>query len=330
MGKIYNEKFRQLREKTGLDQKDFSRLIRLRMQDVVAIENNEVNLQEEEYLKLEKQSKYVLPKLLKFDKPNVIAVSVFKGGVGKTSTVVNLGAELAKRGYSVLLIDADAQQDLTATILPEFDSEDDFFHAIVNSKSFKEVICETPYENLEIVPAVTSVTSLRIEKAISMTMAPAETFNLCMEDILADNYYDFIIIDCNNQLGLLADAIWNGTDYLLTICEPGMYNLKGCGIINEQCKIRKKIKKDFQHLGIIYNNVDIRKEVAKISINEVDTHMPGLRFDTIIKTDENINKAAFAGCPLMYFSKSSKSLKNYRDLTDEMLDRIQRLTEKEV
>lgn len=319
---MYNDKLKKLREKSNLTQKEFARKLNVRTRLIKSIENNEFDLTQKTYEKLVSLMGNRENNLVTFDKPQVITFSVHKGGTGKSSTVINMAMELANRGYEVLVIDTDSQMDTTFNLLSTDVTIENknFFTAITTADDLRKYVIETDYDNIDIVPS--TIDSLKIEKALSMIPTPDRLFGISMRGIMEDNNYDFVLVDCNNQLGLLADSLWMATDYLLTICEPSMFNLKGCNVIINQYNFMNRINPNLKYLGVLFNKIHKGREINKLCIEEMDEVYPGVRFDSYVSIDEGINKAQWAGVPLMCFDKHSRAIRDYERVVDEMINKM--------
>lgn len=323
---IYNEKMKLLRDRLSLTKKQFANLIISSEREINLLESNKKVLTKEKF-ELYKNRADDIVKDNRNIETKICSVSVFKGGVGKTSTILNLSAELARRGYKVLLIDADAQMDLTYSIIPDIDFEEDnnFFNAIINAESFKDIVVHTSYKGIDIVPSQISKESLKIEKILSGVPAYDKRFDISVEEIKNKNEYDFILVDCNNQLGLLAESIWMGSDYIFTVCEPSFYTLKGCKIVYDNYQFLRRLKRDLKYVGVIYNNVRERTSVSGISFQQMEEALPEIKFDSYIRNDENINKSIYNGTPVMYFDRQAKAVEDYREVATEFINRINNL-----
>lgn len=320
----YNLKIKQMREKTGFTIKEFGKAIGVRTETLSKIEANQIETNEETYKTIKNFSKRISKKAPKAYDSIVLTSAIYKGGSGKSTTTINVAIELARRGFEILLIDADSQMDMSYNILNTgVDTErKNFFTALTRCDDFLNdgYIFKTEYENIDIIPA--SINGLKIEKELSMLPKSEEYFSICLKSVIEANYYDFIFIDCNNQLGLLADNLWLASDFILTVCEPSFFNLKGAGVIMDQLKFMKKLNTKLKHAGILFNKVHRSKEVTKLSFEEIDIAYPNSRFSSYVSQDENINKAQWAGIPLRYFDKNTRAVKDYENVASELLDRI--------
>lgn len=320
----YNDKIIELRKKTGFSLKAFSKAIGIRTITMSKIEDREIEANEETYNMIKNFSKKMPRKEPKTYDSIIITSAIYKGGAGKSTTTINVAVELARRGFEVLLIDADSQMDMSYNILKtDIDAEKkNFFKALTRLDDFYDdgYIITSMYENIDIIPA--SISGIKIEKELSMIPKSEKAFSICLNKLLEKNCYDFILVDCNNQLGLLADSLWMASDFIMTVCEPSFFNLKGAGVIMDQIRFIKKLNTKLNHLGILFNKVHRSKEVTKLSFDEIDLSYPGSRFLCYVSQDENINKAQWAGTPLYYFDKKTRAIKDYQNVTTELLQRI--------
>lgn len=329
---FYNKKLVELRDKYELSHKELCRLAICSENYMTIYLRNKRELTEDKYNIYKER---IMDKVKKHNtKPFICSVGVFKGGVGKTSTVSNLAAEFGRRGNFCLVIDADSQADLSSSLIDmpsmlDKIEKNNFFNLLTskeeNEENIKDSIIHTDFANVDLLPSCISDESLSIERILAVSEHPERRLKYILDVIKKTKEYDYIFIDCNNQLGLLAGVIWECSDYLYSLCEPNYFNLKGCKIIYDKYKKVHKYSDNLEYLGIIMNKFRINTEVGQISYEQIKEEFSDLCFDSYIRTDEAINKAIFTIQPLMYFSKNNKAIEDYRHVASEMIERINKI-----
>lgn len=249
---------------------------------------------------------------------HIIAIANQKGGVGKTTTAVNLSAGLAARGYKTLLIDLDQQRNATHSFeLPEIEVTlaDVLTGEKKNLKDINEAICETHIINLDLVPS--NIRLALVEKQTSI----GEQFRL--KDALANLLdYDFIIIDCPPSLGATLAQALIAADYVLVPIAAEYYPLEGVGDLNETIIENKRINPDLKVLGYLMTRFDKRNSICKESVAKVKEMYGDLVFEPLIHTNVSLQSAPAYKKSIYEHAPESKGSEDYLFLTDEVLERL--------
>ena len=247
----------------------------------------------------------------------VISIANNKGGVGKTTSTLNLAAELGRMGRSVLLVDLDPQASLT--IYFKFDPtqfEKSAYHLVTRKCSVKEVIVRTDLQNVDLIPASIDLSVAEIE--IIPFMNREYVLREKLKDI--DAYYDYVIIDNMPSLGILTVNSFMASDYVIVPVEPSFLSYKGLEIINQTLGDIKKYNKKVRFLGTIITMYDPRTKHARMVVDKIEQNFPFL--NVIVKRSVKFSNAAIAGTPIRDFTEENFPGANaYQKLAREV-DRI--------
>lgn len=256
----------------------------------------------------------------------VICFANNKGGSGKSTSCANVGYTLAAKGKKVLLIDGDMQLNLSLSFLDEdtvleiASSENNLYYGIKNQKDLKNFIISTPYENLDLIPSSTLMSSIEYELFAKWNRE--KILKKGLESIRESGEYDFILIDAPPTLGGWVVNILAASDYLLVPVEASPWGLFGLANMFEFVGSIKEIAPELEILGIAITKVDARKNYFKQTIDSLkeipDVHV----FDSYIRVDSSIEWAQDNNQPVMAYKRSSRSAGEYEKLTEEILARV--------
>ena len=245
----------------------------------------------------------------------VISIINQKGGVGKTTTTVNLGASLALENKKILIVDFDQQANATITLgIKREEVKKDIVDFLLEEFN-QEHIIDTGVENLDIIPA-----SLKIAKIEDLTrnLNNKELLLHKKLNILKDNY-DYILIDCPPALGLIIDNALYASDSVIIPVECSFYAYDALSqMINKIDEIQKE--KPLEIEGILLTKLDNRNTIGYKIVEKVKFEFPYKTFNTIISVSSHIQEAPMYGKSVIQFSYNSRGSKEYRDLAKEILD----------
>jgi chromosome partitioning protein len=247
----------------------------------------------------------------------VICVANQKGGVGKTTTSVNLSASLASRGKKVLLIDLDPQGNASSGLgLKKHDYQDlNIYHVLIDEASLDEVIRESPTANLSVAPANPDLVGAEIE----LVDTPRREFKL--KDALThlQKTYDYIFIDCPPSLGLLTlNALAAANTFIVPLqCE--YYALEGLSqLLNTAGLVKKSINPDLRIEGIVLTMFDTRNNLSHQVVSEIQTHFGDKVFRSIIPRNVRLSEAPSHGQPIVEYDQKSIGAVKYMELAEEL------------
>ena len=264
--------------------------------------------------------------LKRFAKPNIIAVSLHKGGSGKTTVTLNLAGSLASRGYNVLVIDSDSQMDATSNLLGTRDNQDsNLFHAISDGSDIRTQILQTSVPRLDLVPS--SIRMATMESLISVQAQRGSEalmlFRNCTKQLVDENYYDFVFVDMDKTIGKLNETILNGCTHLLMVAECAVFHIKGIGVMSNQYdRVKAAGNPELKLLGVILNKVPAKKDIVRIVGDVLDDLQPGLRFQAFVREDDNVVQSQWNQVLLSEQNRRCRAYRDMEKVTKEFLTRI--------
>ncbi|MFP5471332.1 MAG: ParA family protein [Bacteroidia bacterium] len=259
----------------------------------------------------------------------IITIANQKGGVGKTTTAINLAASLGVLEKRTLIIDADPQANATSGV--GFDPRNittSIYECLINDINPKNIILSTSSPNLDIMPAHIDLVGAEIE----LINLPNREYVLkfALEKIKDD--YDFIIIDCSPSLGLVTVNALTASDSVIVPVQCEYFALEGLGKLLNTIKIvQTKLNENLEIEGILLTMYDTRLRLANQVVDEVRVHFNDLTFDTIIHRNTRLGEAPSHGETVIMHDASSKGAINYLNLAREILQKnnLTKLTNEE-
>lgn len=247
----------------------------------------------------------------------IIAVANQKGGVGKTTTAVNLAACLGVLEKKILLIDADPQANATSGIgLDPNTVEAGTYHCLEHQLSAAETIITTESPNLDLMPSSMDLVAVEIE------LVDKEGRDYMLRDALASikDQYDYIIIDCAPSLGLITLNALTAADSVLIPIQCEYFALEGLGKLMNTIKSIQNIQNPLLDIeGLLLTMYDSRLKLSNMVIDEVRTHFEEMVFDTIIQRNVRLSEAPSYGESIIMYDASSKGAVNYLNLAQEFI-----------
>ncbi|MCI9178381.1 MAG: ParA family protein [Clostridia bacterium] len=247
----------------------------------------------------------------------IISIANQKGGVGKTTTAVNLSTLLAKKGKKVLLIDADPQGNATSGIGSEKDVELSVYDLIISDEiEPQQTIQKTEIKNLSICPSNINLAGAEVElvSMISREYRMKEKLDIIKKD------YDFILIDCPPSLGLITLNAFTASDSVLIPVQCEYYALEGLGqLINTVNLVKRHLNKEFEIEGALLTMYDIRTNLSNQVVKEVNRYFENKVYKTVIPRNVKLSEAPSYGMPISVYDPRSKGAKSYDKFVKEFL-----------
>ena len=249
----------------------------------------------------------------------IIALANQKGGVGKTTTTINLGASLATLEKTVLVVDADPQANASSGLGVDLqDVETSLYECIINKTDIRDAIYTTDIDGLDIIPSHIDLVGAEIER---LTLPNREKIiQHLLEPVRND--YDYILIDCSPSLGLITVNSLTAADSVIIPVQCEYFALEGISkLLNTIKIIKQKLNPKLEIEGFLLTMYDSRLRLANQIYDEVKRHFQELVFKTVIQRNVKISEAPGHGLPVILYDADSAGAKNHLALAKEIINK---------
>lgn len=255
----------------------------------------------------------------------VVSIANQKGGVGKTTTSVNLSAALAKKGKKVLLIDADPQGNATSGLGIDKEIDKSIYDVIINEISINDAVKQTSIKKLKVCPSNINLAGAEVE--LVSLMSREHRLKERIDEVREQ--YDYIFIDCPPSLGLITLNAFTASDSVLIPVQCEYYALEGLGqLINTINLVRRHLNKSIEIEGAVLTMYDSRTNLSNQVVKEVKRYFEDRVYKTVIPRNIKLSEAPSYGMPITMYDAKSKGAKCYEKLGKEFLDKNDKNEEK--
>lgn len=251
---------------------------------------------------------------------NVFSFCNQKGGVGKTTSVINIAASISEAGYKTLILDLDSQANATSGLGEEKPSiEFTAYQLIVENHEPVSLVRSTQYKNLFLIPSGPDLSAAELE------LMQRERREYCLQTQLKkiSPEYDFIFIDCPPSLNLVTVNALTASDYIIIPLQCEYYALEGLSqLLNTYYRVQKNLNPELEIGGVILTMADSRTNLTHQVIEEVKEFFKEKTFQTPVSRSVKISEAPSFGKPAVFYDPSNRASKNYKNVAEEFLKRF--------
>ena len=249
--------------------------------------------------------------------PKIIAIANQKGGVGKTTTSINLSACVAEKGKKVLLIDIDPQGNATSGLSINNHNEKSVYNVLVDDIKIEDAIKPTMVKNLHICASNIDLAGAEIEM-VSLVSRENRLKNALDK---MENKYDYVFIDCPPSLGLITLNAFTAADSVIVPIQCEYYALEGLGqLVNTIKLVKKHLNPDLEIEGVLLTMYDSRTKLSSQVASEVSKYFGERVFDTVIPRNIRLSEAPSHGLPISMYDPISKGARTYKKLAKELIN----------
>ncbi len=252
----------------------------------------------------------------------IISIANQKGGVGKSTTAINLSAALAEKGKKVLVVDSDPQGNTTSGLgIDKNDMENTIYDVYLGNDTISKCIVKTEYENLDLLPANVNFAAAEIE----LIGVEKKEYILKNEIDYAKDSYDYIIIDCPPSLSLLTVNALTAADTVLVPVQCEYYALEGLSqLIHTINLVKERLNPELEMEGVVFTMYDTRTNLSAQVVENVKENLEERVFDTLIPRNIRLAEAPSYGQPITAYEPKSAGAESYRKLADEVIRNVYR------
>lgn len=247
----------------------------------------------------------------------IIAIANQKGGVGKTTTAINLAACLAEKGKKVLAIDMDSQGNMTSGLgVDRSEQQHSIYETLIGECNLGESMLMNVFPNLNLVPSSENLAGVEVE------FIDADKPQYILRDIVKGirKNFDFIIVDCPPALGMLTINALTAADTVIVPIQCEFYALEGLSqLIHTIDMIKSKLNKNLYIEGVVFTMYDSRNNLSKEVVENVKNNLDELIYDTVVPRNVRLAEAPSFGLPINLYDKRSAGAEAYRALADEVI-----------